>query len=98
MSAADEAIVLAGSAVAAQGKPGELAAQVKTYALDVLGEAPAVGKFVEVILARGGRVQQRGRAVTVDLADNFTTADLFVWAYSAEATILALRPIGRAFA
>jgi ABC-2 type transport system ATP-binding protein len=97
LSAAEEAVVLAGAKVAAQGSPSALAARVRTYAIDVLGEKDAVDELARRIEAKGGLVNPRGRALMVDLADEVTTLDLLAWASEADLAVVEIRPVARAF-
>jgi ABC-type multidrug transport system ATPase subunit len=96
--AADEAIILNGSAVAAQGPLRDLAAHEATYAVRVVGES---ARFAELVRARGGVVNHgaEGALMTVHLAGDCTkTRDLLDAADEASAVLLELRPIARAFA
>ena len=52
-AAADEAIVVVGSDVGAQGAPRDLAARDRRYALEVHGDAPAL---IAALEARGAKV------------------------------------------
>jgi ABC-type multidrug transport system ATPase subunit len=103
--AADEAIVCAGSCIAMQGAPAELAARERAYAVRVAGDVPAFAASIE---ARGGRcVVARGPAgivnpavpvqLSLELGD-FGTREVFALALEANAVVLELRPISRAFA
>jgi ABC-type multidrug transport system ATPase subunit len=96
--AADEAILLNGSAVAAQGPLRDLAAHEATYAVRVVGES---ARFAELVRARGGVVNHgaEGALMTVHLAgDCKRTRDLLDAADEAKAVLVELRPIARAFA
>jgi ABC-2 type transport system ATP-binding protein len=97
--AADEAIVLSGSDVAAQGAPGELAAADRTLALRVNGDVAA---FAAAVDRSGGRATVTAGAsrpchVRVDLGA-LAARDLLRIATEARALVVELRPIGRAFA
>jgi ABC-type Na+ transport system ATPase subunit NatA len=97
--AADEALVVDGSLVAAQGAPGELAARERAFALRVVGD---VQGFVQLLAARGGRLlspldaSNPGR-LSVELGE-FGTRELLGIAASCDAVVLELRPLARAFA
>jgi hypothetical protein len=97
--AADEAIVLDGSSVVAQGRPAEIAVRENTFAVRVVGDVEALAKA----LADGGCHVQSSESV-VD-ADRFTvslgslgTSDLFRVAEANHAVVLELRPLTRVFA
>ena len=92
---ADEAIVVEGSQVAAQGAPGELASQEHTYALKVAGEVEALAVAVE---ARGATVRRSPSMLVVDLGKSLTTRDLMSMALEARAIIVELSPLTRALA
>jgi ABC-2 type transport system ATP-binding protein len=97
--AADEAIVVDGSQVVAQGSPAEIAAGESAFLVRVGGDARA---FVEAMEAKGGRVlaaapdAARG-CMTIDLGE-LGTLDLLRIAADADAVVLELRPLARAFA
>jgi ABC-type multidrug transport system ATPase subunit len=97
--AADEAIVVDGSDIAAQGAPAEIAAGVRTVALRVHGDLDAFRRAVE---ARGGHpVVAPGAAspahVRVDLGP-LAARDLVRIAAESNAVVLELRPLARPFA
>jgi ABC-type multidrug transport system ATPase subunit len=97
--AADEALVVDGSRVEAQGAPGELAARERAFALRVVGDVRA---FVQSLAARGARLlspldaANPGR-LSVELGE-FGTRELLGIAASCDAVVLELRPLARAFA
>jgi ABC-type multidrug transport system ATPase subunit len=98
---ADEAIVVAGSAVAAQGAPGEIAAAARSFWVRVMGDVDAFARAVE---ERGARVSPasgleptRVGHLSVDLGP-LGAADLVRIASDVKATVLELRPISAAFA
>jgi hypothetical protein len=97
--AADEALVVDGSHLEAQGAPGEIAARERAYALRVAGDVRA---FAQSLAARGARLlapldaSNRGR-ISVELGD-FGTRELLGIAASCDAVVLELRPLSRAFA
>ncbi len=90
---ADEAIVLSGSQVAAQGAPGELAARERTFSLKVAGEVSALADAVE---ARGASVHRSASVLVIDLGESLTTRDLFSMALESRAVIVELSPLTRA--
>ena len=97
--AADEAIFLFGSHVAAQGAPAEIAAADSAFALRVSGDVRA---FTEAVKASGASLRgETGRGppsrVTVDLGP-LATRDLLRIAEESRAVVLELRPISLAFA
>jgi ABC-type multidrug transport system ATPase subunit len=97
--ASDEAIVIDGSQVVAQGAPAEIAARERTVALRVYGDLEA---FVRAVQTRGGRaVAAAGGAspahVGVDLGP-LAARDLFGIAAESDAVLVELRPLSRPFA
>jgi len=92
---ADEAIVLLGSRVVAQGLPSELAARERIYAVRVTGDVPT---FATLAMARGARVEASGSELTLDLGESLGTRDLLELANQARSVIVELRPLARAFA
>lgn len=97
--AADEAIVIDGSRVAAQGAPAEIAAAEGTFVLRVQGNVEAFRRAVD---ARGGRAQVAEDApfpvhVRVNLGP-LTASDLLRIASESDAVVMELRPLARAFA
>jgi ABC-type multidrug transport system ATPase subunit len=97
--AADEAIVLDGSRVVAQGAPAEIAARENSFTVRATGD---VGAFMSALTANGGLVHPSGRSedsaqFTVDLAD-LGTRDLLRVAGACKAVVLELRPLTRVFA
>ncbi len=92
---ADEALVIAGDRVVAQGAPAELAARERCYAVRVLGPA---ADFSRLALARGARISGHGAELTIDLGESLAVSDLLRAAADARATILELRPLAHAFA
>jgi ABC-type multidrug transport system ATPase subunit len=106
---ADEAIVVAGSSVAAQGAPAEVAAAERTFTVQVAGD---VASFARAASERGARVlspaqlppalsalagQAGGGHVSIDLGP-LRTSDVLRIARDSNATVLELRPISGAFA
>jgi ABC-type multidrug transport system ATPase subunit len=92
---ADEAILLEGSQIAAQGAPGEIAARERTYSLKVAGEVEALAVAAE---ARGAKVRRSASVLVVDLGESLTTRDLMSMALQARAIIVELSPLTRALA
>jgi ABC-type multidrug transport system ATPase subunit len=97
--AADEAIVIDGGRVAAQGAPAEIAAGESAYVLRLGGDARA---FVTAAEAQGARLlvpgDDPGRdGVTIDLG-GLRALDLLRIAAASNAVVLELRPLARAFA
>ncbi|MGD0673978.1 MAG: hypothetical protein ABSC94_01080 [Polyangiaceae bacterium] len=96
--AADEAIVIDGSQVAAQGAPAEIVARERAFVLRVTGDVPAFARLVE---ARGGRLLAppggTPAVLSIELG-GFGTGQLFAMAVTAGAVVLELRPIAGAFA
>ncbi len=95
---ADEAIVIAGATVVAQGAPAELAAAERTLALRVDGD---VAQFAAAVDGLGGRAVVTAGAtspvhVRVELGP-LSARDLLRLAADARAVVLELRPIGLAF-
>jgi len=97
--AADEAVVVVGSSVAAQGAPAEIAAADRALSVRVAGDVRA---FTGALTAAGGRVLDgadgvaRSR-VSVDLGP-LATHDLLRIAEASGAVVLELRPLAYAFA
>ncbi|WP_394845735.1 hypothetical protein LZC95_52985 [Pendulispora brunnea] len=92
---ADDAVVLLGSRVVAQGIPSELAARERTYAVRVAGDVPT---FASLVMARGARVEASGSELTLELGDSLGTRDLLELANQSRSVIVELRPLARAFA
>jgi ABC-2 type transport system ATP-binding protein len=97
--AADEALVVDGAAVSAQGAPAELAASERRVAVRVHGDVAAFARAVE---ASGGRAEVTAGApppvhVRVDLGP-MAARDLLRIAAGCDAVVVELRPVARAFA
>jgi ABC-type multidrug transport system ATPase subunit len=97
--AADEAIVIEGSSVVAQGPPAEISVHDNSFAVRVVGDVEALTKA----LADSGCSLQKAES-PVD-ADRFTvslgslgTSDLLRLAEANQAVVLELRPVARVFA
>jgi ABC-type cobalamin/Fe3+-siderophores transport system ATPase subunit len=97
--AADEAIVVEGSSVAAQGAPAEIAVAEGTLSLRVGGDVTAFQRAIE---ERGGHVVVTDHGpppmhMRVDLGP-LAARDLFCLAARSDAVVVELRPLARAFA
>jgi hypothetical protein len=100
--AADEALVIDGSRVAAQGAPAEIAAAESAFVLRIGGDARA---FVSAAEAEGARLLAGGDAhldprrdcITIELGA-LRALDVLRIAASSNAVVLELRPLSRAFA
>ena len=97
--AADEALVIDGAEVTAQGAPGELAANERTLALRVHGDVAA---FVRAVEAGGGHAVAAAAApppvhVRVELGP-LAARDLLRIAAESRAVVVELRPLARALA
>jgi len=91
---ADEAAIVAGSRVLAQGAPAELATREHAYAVRVLGRA---ADFARIATERGAHVSGSGNDLTVDLGEGLSVSDLLRVALEARATVLELEPLAHAF-
>jgi ABC-type multidrug transport system ATPase subunit len=91
---ADEAAVVTGRRVLAQGAPAELASRERAYAVRVLGHSE---DFARLATARGAHVSGIGTDLTVDLGPSLAVSDLLRVAVEAEATVLELEPVAHAF-
>jgi ABC-2 type transport system ATP-binding protein len=98
--AADEAIIVEGALVAAQGAPAEIAAGESAFVLRVGGDAQA---FLAAVKERGGRLlvgppEPKALArMTVDFG-GLRTRDVLSIAAASNAIVLELRPLARSFA
>jgi hypothetical protein len=97
--ASDEALVVDGAQVSAQGAPAEIATREHTLALRVHGDAEAFARRVE---AEGGRAQVSvGTSppvyVRVELG-GLAARDLLRIATESHAVVVELRPLARTFA
>lgn len=100
--AADEALLVDGAAVVAQGAPAELAAAERTLALRVTGEVAAFTAALEKLGARacvapGAPLPVLPVHVRVELGA-LSARDVLRVAVEVHAVVLELRPICRAFA
>lgn len=96
--AADEAIVIDGSHVSAQGPPAEIAASETTLALRVHGDVEAFRRAVEARGARAevGAVAPAPAHMRVELGP-LAASDLLSIAAESSAVVIELRPLARAF-
>ena len=94
-ASADEALVIVGSEVAAQGSPASLAGRERAYAVKVHGSLDALASLAE---ARGAKVARGQAELTIDLGEGLSTRDLLRMASEANAVIVELRPVAGAFA
>jgi ABC-type multidrug transport system ATPase subunit len=97
--AADEAIVLDGSHVVAQGAPAEIAARENSFAVQATGN---VAGFAQALAGQGCRLGPSEPSAdesrfTVDL-HGIGTRDLLRVAEASDAVVLELRPLNRVFA
>jgi ABC-2 type transport system ATP-binding protein len=92
---ADEALVVMGSHVAAQGAPAELAARERTVTLRVHGDCD---DFARVARERGAKVSGAGPLFEVDLGEGLKVKDLLAAARDTEAVVVEVRPLARTFA
>ncbi len=92
---ADEAVLVCGSEVAAQGAPAELASRDHLVALRVHGDS---AHFARVATERGAKVTGTGALLHVDLGENLKVKDLVAVARDTEAVVIEVRPVARAFA
>jgi ABC-type multidrug transport system ATPase subunit len=96
---ADEAIVVAGSRVVAQGAPAEIATGDNAFVLRVGGDARA---FVSAVQAEGARLlaaadDPHPGSIAIDLG-GLRTLDVLRIASSSNAVVLELRPLAATFA
>jgi len=96
---ADEALLIDGAQVSAQGAPAEIATRERTVALRVQGDVEAFARGVE---AGGGRAQVTAGTpspvhVRVELG-LLAARDLLRIAAESRAVVVELRPLARAFA
>ncbi len=92
---ADEALVVVGSAVVAQGPPAQIAARDRSYALKVRGSVDLLAELAE---ARGAKVARGVDELTIDLGGALSTRDLLRMAQETNAVIVELRPLAGVFA
>jgi ABC-type multidrug transport system ATPase subunit len=94
---ADEALVIAGREVVAQGAPAEVAAHDRTYAIRLNGPGAA---FAELAERRGARISGQGASWVVDLGatpDGLRVSDILDVAQAVDAVVMDLRPLAQAF-
>jgi ABC-type multidrug transport system ATPase subunit len=97
--AADEALIIDGDEVSAQGSPAEIAARERTLMLRVHGDVQA---FARAIVAGGGRAEVSTGTlpptrVRVELGP-LAARDLLRMAAETQAVVVELHPLGGAFA
>lgn len=92
---ADEALLVDGAGVVAQGAPAEVAARDRAYAVRLHGRGASFAQLAE---QRGARVSGHGARWTVDLGSSLQVTDLLEVAAASETVILELRPLTHAFA
>ncbi len=98
--AAEEAIVVDGALVSAQGDPAEIAAGESAFVLRVSGDAQA---FLAAVTARGGRLLVGPvdppvlARMSLDLG-GLRTRDVLSIAAASNAVVLEIRPLARSFA
>lgn len=90
---AEEAIVILGSEVVAQGPPAEIAVHDTTYMIRVAGDRD---EFAAALEKQGVKVEIKGDAFKVDVGPAATTV-LFEVARVTDAVIVELRPIAGGF-
>lgn len=91
----DEAVVLAGSVVVAQGPPQDLAAAPRRYALQVRGDRTSLASR---LMERGATVAADGDRLMVTLPEGLGTSQVLALALEAQALVMELRPLARTFA
>ena len=91
--ATDEALVVSGSRVDAQGPPAEIAAADHRFVARIHGSLEALGAR---LAERGARMDVRGAQVLLDLGDSVTSADLLRMAGEADVAIVEMVPVARA--
>jgi hypothetical protein len=97
--ASDEAIVIEGSHVGAQGTVGDIAARVRSFSMHFTGDVSAL---IEALRRRGAHISActqwaRHARVSVDLGE-LATRDVLRLAQEYGAVVLELRPLARALA
>ena len=97
-ASADEALVIAGSEVVAQGSPADISARGRAYAVKIQGSPGALGALADLVEARGAKVARGTAGLSVDLGEGLSTRDLLRMAAEAKAVIVELRPLAGAFA
>jgi ABC-type multidrug transport system ATPase subunit len=90
---ADEAIVVVGSEVGAQGAPADVASRERSYALRMHGDAAGFARRASEL---GAHVKDDGTHLVVDLAEGLKMTDLLGLANETKATILELYPLAYA--
>jgi ABC-2 type transport system ATP-binding protein len=93
---ADEALVIDGSSVVAQGAPAEVAARDRSYAVRLNATAGA-DAFARLAEKRGARITGQGTSWTVDLGESLKPNDLLDFASACDSVVVELRPLAHAF-
>jgi ABC-type multidrug transport system ATPase subunit len=94
----DEALVVAGSAVVAQGPPEEIASSTRTFVLRLEGQADAATAILESLRERGATIDALGPAAfRLTLPEGTGTRAVFEAADGREAIITELSPIAAGF-
>jgi ABC-type multidrug transport system ATPase subunit len=94
----DEAIVLAGSTVAAQGPPEEIASSTRTFVLRLEGQAEAATAILETLRERGAKIDTLGPAAfRLTLPEGTGTHAVFEAADGRDALVTELSPIAAGF-
>ena len=91
--ATDEALIVSGSRVDAQGPPAEIAAADRRFVARIHG---AVEALATKLGEHGATLDVQGAQVLLDLGATLTTAALLRLAGESEATIVELVPVARA--
>jgi ABC-type multidrug transport system ATPase subunit len=97
-SAVDEAIVLSGSTVLAQGSVLEVATRDRRFLVRAMGD---VERFAAALTARGARLSASPNTTAAELAVDLGTlenADVFRAAVESDAVVVEMRPIAASFA
>ncbi len=94
----DEALVLAGPDVVAQGAPAEIAARTRSFAVRLTGDLDAFATFRDRATLKGIAFEADGARVVATLPDGVSTTDLMNLALDSRAVIIELRPLAPGFA
>jgi ABC-type multidrug transport system ATPase subunit len=92
---ADEALLIHGSRVVAQGAPGEVAARDRAFALRLHRGGAAFARLAE---ERGARLEGHGAEWAMDLGHALQTRDIFEIATASDTVVLEIHPLAEAFA
>ena len=91
--ASDEAIIATATRVDAQGTPAELAAAQRRFVARMSGPVDAI---VPALAARGGRLEQHGAHLSLDLGTEMSTGELMAVCEGANVAVIELVPVARA--